>query len=68
MPVELFFDHLGVRLNGDRAAGLTLAFNLDLTDTKEKLGAVQIRSGSRAFQVWRNRGGFRLACGHDSVR
>lgn len=36
MPVEMFFDFLGVRLNGDRAAGLTLAFNLELTDTNEK--------------------------------
>ncbi|MBN9560358.1 MAG: MBL fold metallo-hydrolase [Alphaproteobacteria bacterium] len=41
MPIEMFFDFLGVRLNGDRAAGLTVAFNLELTDTKEKyvLGA-----------------------------
>jgi alkyl sulfatase BDS1-like metallo-beta-lactamase superfamily hydrolase len=36
MPIEMFFDYLGVRLNGDRAAGLTLAFNLELTDTGEK--------------------------------
>jgi alkyl sulfatase BDS1-like metallo-beta-lactamase superfamily hydrolase len=36
MPIEMFFDYLGVRLNGDRAAGLTLAFNLELTDTNEK--------------------------------
>lgn len=36
MPIEMFFDFLGVRLNGDRAAGLTLAFNLELTDTNEK--------------------------------
>ena len=36
MPIEMFFDYLGVRLNGDRAAGLTVAFNLELTDTNEK--------------------------------
>ena len=36
MPIEMFFDYLGVRLNGDRAAGLALAFNLELTDTSEK--------------------------------
>jgi alkyl sulfatase BDS1-like metallo-beta-lactamase superfamily hydrolase len=36
MPIEMFFDFLGVRLNGDRAADLTVAFNLELTDTKEK--------------------------------
>lgn len=36
MPIELFFDFLGVRLNGDRAAGKTINLNLELTDTKEK--------------------------------
>jgi alkyl sulfatase BDS1-like metallo-beta-lactamase superfamily hydrolase len=36
MPLEMFFDFLGVRLNGDRAAGKTIALNLELTDTKEK--------------------------------
>lgn len=35
MPIEMFFDYLGVRLNGDRATGLTLGFNIELTDTKE---------------------------------
>lgn len=36
MPLELFFDFLGVRLNGDRAAGKTITINIELTDTKEK--------------------------------
>jgi alkyl sulfatase BDS1-like metallo-beta-lactamase superfamily hydrolase len=36
MPIEMFFDYLGVRLNGERAAGLAVAFNLELTDTNEK--------------------------------
>jgi alkyl sulfatase BDS1-like metallo-beta-lactamase superfamily hydrolase len=36
MPIEMFFDFLGVRLNGERAANLTVAFNLELTDTNEK--------------------------------
>jgi alkyl sulfatase BDS1-like metallo-beta-lactamase superfamily hydrolase len=36
MPLEMFLDYLGVRLNGDRAAGLTLVFNLELTDTGDK--------------------------------
>jgi alkyl sulfatase BDS1-like metallo-beta-lactamase superfamily hydrolase len=36
MPIEMFFDFLGVRLNGKRAADLTVAFNLELTDTNEK--------------------------------
>ena len=36
MPLEMFFDYLGVRLNGDRAAGKTVDFNLELTDTGDK--------------------------------
>ncbi len=33
MPIEMFFDYLGVRLNADRAAGKNVDFNLELTDT-----------------------------------
>ncbi|WP_248312117.1 alkyl sulfatase dimerization domain-containing protein [Bosea sp. BK604] len=36
MPIEMFFDFLGVRLNGDRAAGKTVSINLELTDTRQK--------------------------------
>jgi alkyl sulfatase BDS1-like metallo-beta-lactamase superfamily hydrolase len=36
MPIDMFFDFLGVRLNGDRAAGKTIEINMELTDTKEK--------------------------------
>lgn len=35
MPMDMFLDFLGIRLNGDRAAGKTASFNLSLTDTKE---------------------------------
>ncbi|WP_310631197.1 alkyl sulfatase dimerization domain-containing protein [Paraburkholderia sp.] len=35
MPLDMFLDYLGIRLNGDRAAGKTASFNLVLTDTKE---------------------------------
>jgi alkyl sulfatase BDS1-like metallo-beta-lactamase superfamily hydrolase len=35
MPLDMFLDYLGVRLNGDRAAGKTAIFNLVLTDTKQ---------------------------------
>lgn len=35
MPLDMFLDYLGVRLNGDRAAGKTVTLNLVLTDTKE---------------------------------
>ncbi len=36
MPIDMFFDFLGVRLNGDRAVGKTIEINMELTDTKEK--------------------------------
>ncbi|REG61223.1 alkyl sulfatase BDS1-like metallo-beta-lactamase superfamily hydrolase [Paraburkholderia sp. BL6669N2] len=35
MPLDLFLDYQGVRLNGQRAAGKTIEFNLVLTDTNE---------------------------------
>ncbi|KXV03371.1 hypothetical protein CR51_17850 [Caballeronia megalochromosomata] len=37
MPLDMFLDFLGIRLNGERAAGKTVAFNLTLTDTKEQV-------------------------------
>ncbi len=36
MPIDMFFDFLGVRLNGDRAAGKAIEINMELTDTNEK--------------------------------
>ncbi|HYY27303.1 MAG TPA: alkyl sulfatase dimerization domain-containing protein [Chthoniobacterales bacterium] len=36
MPLEMFFDYLGVRLNGSRAAGKTVDFSLELTDSGDK--------------------------------
>ncbi|MFM0247796.1 alkyl sulfatase C-terminal domain-containing protein [Paraburkholderia sediminicola] len=35
MPLEMFLDYQGVRLNADRAAGKSVSFNLIMTDTKE---------------------------------
>lgn len=35
MPLDMFLDFLGIRLNGERANGKTISFNLTLTDTKE---------------------------------
>jgi len=35
MPLDLFFDYLGVRLNGPKAAGRTITINWNFTDTKE---------------------------------
>ncbi|KAI1691216.1 alkyl sulfatase dimerization domain-containing protein [Ditylenchus destructor] len=36
MPIEMFFDFLGVRLNGDRASGKKITINMELTDTNQK--------------------------------
>ncbi|WP_281041153.1 alkyl sulfatase C-terminal domain-containing protein [Rhizobium sp. BK251] len=36
MPIDMFFDFLGVRLNGDRAAGKTIEISMELTDMNEK--------------------------------
>jgi alkyl sulfatase BDS1-like metallo-beta-lactamase superfamily hydrolase len=35
MPLEMFLDYQGVRLNADKAAGKTISFNLTLTDRDE---------------------------------
>jgi alkyl sulfatase BDS1-like metallo-beta-lactamase superfamily hydrolase len=35
MPLEMFLDYQGVRLNADKAAGKTISFNLTLTDLDE---------------------------------
>ncbi|WP_250516347.1 alkyl sulfatase C-terminal domain-containing protein [Caballeronia sp. INDeC2] len=35
MPLDMFLDYLGIRLNAERAHGKTASFNLVLTDTKE---------------------------------
>jgi alkyl sulfatase BDS1-like metallo-beta-lactamase superfamily hydrolase len=35
MPLDMFLDYLGIRLNAERANGKTASFNLVLTDTKE---------------------------------
>jgi alkyl sulfatase BDS1-like metallo-beta-lactamase superfamily hydrolase len=36
MPLELFFDYLSIRLDGPKAEGKTIRFNLDFPDTKDK--------------------------------
>ena len=35
LPLDLFFDYLGVRLNGDRAAGKKIVLNWQFTDTRQ---------------------------------
>ncbi|MEZ5125258.1 MAG: alkyl sulfatase dimerization domain-containing protein [Thermoleophilia bacterium] len=36
MTLDTFFDYLGVRLNGPKAAGKTITVNFEFTDTKEQ--------------------------------
>ena len=35
LPIDMFFDYLGVRLNGDKAQGQAMALNWQFTDTKQ---------------------------------
>ena len=35
LPLDLFFDYLGVRLNGDKARGRTIVLNWRFTDTQQ---------------------------------
>ena len=35
VPLDMFFDYLGVRLNGDKAQGKTIVLNWKFTDTKQ---------------------------------
>jgi alkyl sulfatase BDS1-like metallo-beta-lactamase superfamily hydrolase len=45
MSLDLFFDYLGVRLNGPKAAGKNITLNLDFPDTKEKY-VLALRNGA----------------------
>lgn len=36
MPLDLFFDYLGIRLNGPKAAKAKITLNFDFTDTKDR--------------------------------
>lgn len=38
MPIEMFFDYLAVRLNGERAAGKKIMMNFTLTDLDQDYG------------------------------
>ena len=44
MTPAMLFDYLGVRLNGEKAAGKKLVLNVDFTDLKEKY-ALTIENG-----------------------
>jgi len=45
MSLDLFFDYLGVRLNGPKAAGKKVTLNLEFPDTKEKY-VLALRNGA----------------------
>lgn len=36
MPLEMVFDYMGIRLNGQKAIGLKATINMDFSDTKEQ--------------------------------
>jgi alkyl sulfatase BDS1-like metallo-beta-lactamase superfamily hydrolase len=36
LPLDMYFDFMGVRLNGEKAAGKTIVLNWRLTDTKQE--------------------------------
>jgi alkyl sulfatase BDS1-like metallo-beta-lactamase superfamily hydrolase len=44
MTLDMFFDYLGVRLNGPKAADKNITLNFDFTDTKEKY-VLSLRNG-----------------------
>jgi alkyl sulfatase BDS1-like metallo-beta-lactamase superfamily hydrolase len=45
MPLEMYFDYLGVRLNGDKAAGKSTVLNWRFTDTGQNL-VVRVRNSA----------------------
>jgi len=48
MSLDMFFDYLGVRLIGEKAAGKTFVFNFTFPDTNEKY-AVHIENGALSY-------------------
>ncbi|MFC6979289.1 alkyl/aryl-sulfatase [Microbulbifer taiwanensis] len=40
MPIEMFFDYQAIRLNGKKAAGKNLAFNIELPDVDQRYSLV----------------------------
>jgi alkyl sulfatase BDS1-like metallo-beta-lactamase superfamily hydrolase len=50
MNLPMFLDYMGVRLNGDKAGGRTLSFNLALADTGEEC-AVTLRNAALTYSA-----------------
>jgi alkyl sulfatase BDS1-like metallo-beta-lactamase superfamily hydrolase len=50
MTPDLLFDYLGVRLNGEKAAGKKIALNVDFTDLKQKY-ALLVENGVLIYET-----------------
>ena len=50
MPLDLFFDYLAVRVDGDRAAGVALALNWVVEDTGERY-ALTLSNGALTYRA-----------------
>jgi len=53
MSLEMFFDYLGVRLNGEKAAGKQIILNLDFPDTKQKY-TLSVENGAVSYSANRH--------------
>jgi alkyl sulfatase BDS1-like metallo-beta-lactamase superfamily hydrolase len=40
MPLDMYLDYLGIRLNGNKAQGKKILINLNITDTQEKYALI----------------------------
>ena len=53
MSLEMFFDYLGVRLNGEKAFGKTIVLNITLPDTKQKY-TLSVEHGALSYSANRH--------------
>ena len=53
MSLEMFFDYLGVRLNGEEAAGKKIILNLDIPDTQQKY-TMAVENGALSYSADRH--------------
>jgi alkyl sulfatase BDS1-like metallo-beta-lactamase superfamily hydrolase len=53
MSLEMFFDYLGVRLNGEKAAGKQIILNLYIPDTKQKY-TLAVENGALSYSADRH--------------
>ena len=53
MSLEMFFDYLGVRLNGEKAGGKQIILNLDIPDTRQKY-TLAVENGALSYSAGRH--------------